>query len=350
MNIYVDNIPPKVVKDAAKEIAKPLLILANRSLQSGQFPNDEKIARITPVYKSDEKILLDNYRPISTLPVFSKVLEKLVYNRISRYLEENDLLSDYQYGFRQNRSMDLCKAFDTVSHGRLLDKLPAYGIKDTEMKWLTSYLFARAQVVNYQGTLSDRKTITHGVPQGSILGPLLFALLINDLHTEVTECKILLYADDTVVYFSHKNVSDLENILNEEVNKVAKWMSNNHLTLNLKKGKTESLLFGTAKRLSKESSPRINIKINGEFVNHTLQYKYLGVLLDQCLTFHEQICAVYRKASARLKLLKRVRHNLTTYAAKRVYLNMIQPIITYCPSVYLGLSTHLKEKLQSVQD
>ena len=218
------------------------------------------------------------------------------------------------------------------------------------MKWFTSYLFARAQVVNYQGTLSDRKTITHGVPQGSILGPLLFALLINDLHTEVTECKILLYADDTVVYFSHKNVSDLENILNEEVNKVAKWMSNNHLTLNLKKGKTESLLFGTAKSLSKESSPRINIKINGEFVNHTLQYKYLGVLLDQCLTFHEQICAVYRKASARLKLLKRVRHNLTTYAAERVYLNMIQPIITYCPSVYLGLSTHLKEKLQSVQD
>ena len=100
----VDNIPSKIVKDAAKEIAKPLLILANRSLQSGQFPNDEKIARITPVYKSDEKILLDNYRPISTLPVFSKVLEKLVYNRISRYLDENDLLSDYQYGFRQNRS------------------------------------------------------------------------------------------------------------------------------------------------------------------------------------------------------------------------------------------------------
>ena len=173
----VDNIPPKVVNDAATEIAKPLLILANRSLQCGQFPNDEKMARITPVYKSDEKILLDNYRPITTLPVFSKVLEKLVHNRISRYLEESDLLNDYQYayGFRQNRStkhaittfidyirtsmdqgqltgsvfMDLRKAFDTVSHGRLLDKLPAYGIKGIEMKWFTSYLFARAQVVNY---------------------------------------------------------------------------------------------------------------------------------------------------------------------------------------------------------
>ena len=149
--------------------------------------------------------------------------------------------------------MDLRKAFDTVSHGRLLDKPPAYGIKDIEMKWFTSYLFARALVVNYQGTLSDRKTITHGVPQGSIIGLLLFALLINDLHTEVTECKILLYSDDTVVYLSHKNVSHVETILNEEVNKVAKWMSNNPLMLNPKKGKTESLLFGTAKRLGKES-------------------------------------------------------------------------------------------------
>ena len=163
--------------------------------------------------------------------------------------------------------MDQRKAFDTDRHGGLLDKLPAYGIKDIEMKWFTSYLFARAQVVNYQGTLLDRETITRGVPQGSILGPLLFALLKNDLPTEVTECKILLYADDTVVYFSHKNVSHLETILSEEVNKVAKWMSNNHLMLNLKKAKTESLLFGTTKRLSKESSPRINIKISGELVN-----------------------------------------------------------------------------------
>ena len=100
----VDSIPPNVVKDAATEIAKPLLILANRSFQCGQFPNDEKIVRMTPVYKSNEKTLLDNYRPISTLPVFSKVLEKLVYNRISRYLEGNDLVNHYQYGFRQNRS------------------------------------------------------------------------------------------------------------------------------------------------------------------------------------------------------------------------------------------------------
>ena len=153
-----------------------------------------------------------------------------------------------------------------------------------------------------------------------------------------------------MVYFIHKNISHLETILNEEVNKIAKWMSENHLTLNLKKGKTEFLLFGTAKRLGKESSSPINIKINGEHVNQTTQYKYLGVLLDHHLTLHEQVRTVYHKTSTRLKLLKRIRHNLTTYAAERVYLNMIQPIITYCPTVYLGLPTYLKEKLQSVQD
>ena len=211
------------------------------------------------------------------------------------------------------------------------------------MKWLISYVFARTQVVNFQGlgTLSDKKTITLGVLQGFILGPLLFALLINDLHTE---CKILLYI---VVYFSHKNVSHLETILNEEVNKIAKWMSENHLTLNLK---TEFILFGTAKRLSKESSSSINIKINGEHVNQTMQYKYLNVLLHHHLTLHEQVRTVYHKTSTRLKLLKRVRHNLTTYAAERVYLNMIQSIIAYRPTVYLGLPTYLKEKHQSVQD
>ena len=246
--------------------------------------------------------------------------------------------------------MDLRKAFDTVNHGRLIDKLPAYGIRGLEMKWFTSYLFARAQVINFQGTLSDKGIITPGVPQGSILGPLLFALLINDLHTEISECKILLYADDTVIYFSHKNVSHLETVLNQQVNKIAKWMSENHLILNLKKGKTEFLLFGTAKRLSKESSSPINRKINGEPVNQTKQYSYLGVLLDHHLNFREQVRTVYQRASNRLKLFKRVRHNLTTYAAERVYLNMIQPIITYCPSVYLGLPTYLKEKLQSIQD
>ena len=150
--------------------------------------------------------------------------------------------------------LDLRKAFDTVSHARLLNKLPIYGVavNDLELQWITIYLFARSHVVNFQGTILEENYSTHGVPQGSILGPLLFTLLINDIGTELSYCKIIHYADDTVIYFSDKDVINIESTLNDEINRVAKWMSDNHLTLNLKKGKTDFILYGRAKRLGKQ--------------------------------------------------------------------------------------------------
>ena len=309
------------------------------------------------------------------LPVFSKVLERLVYNRLSCYLETNELLSDSQYGFRRKRStkhavtilmddirtstdnqqltgvvfLDLRKAFDTVNHACLLNKLPIYGVNDVELQWITNYLFARSQVVNFQGTISEENYITHGVPQGSILGPLLFTLLINDIDTELSYCKIILYADDTVIYFSDKDVINIESTLNNEVNRVAKWMSDNHLTLNLKKGKTDFILYGTAKRLGKQTY-NINVCINGTKVNKATKYKYLGVLLDQHLNLNEQLAATYKKVSSRLKLLKRVRPNLTSAIAEKVYHHIIQPIATYCPTAYLGCPRYQENKLQQLQD
>jgi hypothetical protein len=184
--------------------------------------------------------------------------------------------------------LDLRKAFDTVNHPRLLNKLPSYGINDVDLMWVSSYLFARTQVVNFERTLSEENYITHGVPQGSILGPLLFALLINDVGTDMSQCKIILYADDTVIYFSDKNASIIESTLNEEVNRFAICMRDNHLTLNLKKGKTDFVLYGTAKKLSKELH-KINIRINGEKVNEATEYMYLGVLLDQHLNLHDHL-------------------------------------------------------------
>ena len=198
-----------------------------------------------------------------------------------------------------------------MNHSFLLDKLPAYGIKNNEAKWIVSFLFGRAQVVNFEGTLTENNFITHR----SILGPLLFALFINDIHTELKECKILLYADDTVTYFSHKNISYGESILNEEANRIARWMSENHLTLNLKKENTEFILFATSRKLSKETAT-VTINIHGERVNETTQYKYLGVILDHQFNLHEQVTTVYNKASSRLKFLKRVRNNLTSYVAE----------------------------------
>jgi hypothetical protein len=134
--------------------------------------------------------------------------------------------------------------------------------------------------------------INASVPQGYILGPLLFALLINDVGTDLLQCKVILYADDTVIYFSDKNASIIESTLNEEVNRIAIWMRDNHLTLNLKKGKTDFVLYGTAKKLSKELH-KINVHINGEKVNEATKYMYLGVLLDQHLNLHDHLVTTY---------------------------------------------------------
>ena len=203
-----DMIPPSLVKDAISEICEPLTQLINLSLTTSIFPSIEKFARVKPLFKSGNHSIMSNYRPISILPVFSKILESVVHNQLSEYLEKHQLLTSSQFGFRRNRNtqqavtlitdhirlnfdkgchtgavfLDLSKAFDTVDHASIINKLSSYGIEDTERKWFESYLFGRKQSVEYGGVLSDHQTITTGVPQGSILGPILFVLLMNDLH------------------------------------------------------------------------------------------------------------------------------------------------------------------------
>ena len=193
----LDNIPPGIVKDATHEIIQPLLHILNLSLSTSTIPSELKVARCVPIYKGGNAKDLDNYRPISILPVFSKILEKVVYFQLYHYLENNKLLSPYQFGFRKNHStkssvvhltdtvrksmdkgkltralfIDLRKAFDTVDHQSLLSKLPYYGIEITELRWIHDCLSHRSQIVNYEGEKSKEEQILFGVPRGSILGP-----------------------------------------------------------------------------------------------------------------------------------------------------------------------------------
>ena len=198
---------------------------------------------------------VENYRAISVLPALSKVFERIVYDQLSNYLEHNNLITTSQFGSRKRHNtelavtlftdqirqamdqgkltgavfIDLQKAFDTVEHCILLSKLPFYGIKDTEHAWIKSYLSNRYQFVQRDTAKSESRVVKFGVPQGSILGPVLLLIRINDLTMSVKHCNIQIYADDTVISFSHKNVNVIEETLTAEMTNIAKWLDNNRL-------------------------------------------------------------------------------------------------------------------------
>ena len=242
-------------------IATPLTHLINLSLTTNVFPADWKIAKIIPIYKSGSRSNLDNYRPISILPVLSKIIEKIKHRQLISFLDRNSLLSPSQFGFRRGLStelaatlllddirkdvdagklvgavfIDLSKAFDTISHTKLLEKLSQYGVNDGELEWFKDYLFSRKATVSYNCTSGVREIYT-GVPQGSILGPLLFLIFFNDITDVINHAKIVKYADDTVLYVADKETQSIQTQLVMDMESIAVWLKENELIINLKKG------------------------------------------------------------------------------------------------------------------
>ena len=239
----IDEVPNCILRDCAHEIALPIAHIINLSLKSAQIAENFKIAKTTPTFKDGEKSKYTNYRPVSVLQTISKILERCVYNQLICHLESHNILSLQQYGFRKKRHIeivtvlflyeihkaidcgnltgalfvDLSKAFDTVSHSLILDKLPAYGISGNEKAQFTDYLFHRKIRVNYKGTLSTPIPIQCGIPQGSILGPLLFLLHFNKLPSLLKSCRMIMYADDTILFYSHKDMKEIEKVLSQDL-------------------------------------------------------------------------------------------------------------------------------------
>ena len=267
------DIPNNMIKLAAYELSPIFTNIFNESISTGVVPDILKISRITPIYKSGDTNGPHNYRPISILSVFSKVLERLVYNQLDSFLEKYNIMYNYQFGFRKKHSteqaileltdklksaidnrqltcglfLDFSKAFDTVNHKILLEKLQKYGIRGVPLQWFTSYLTNRQQYVRIDNTDSEMLRMTCGVPQGSTLGPLLFLLYINDMPNCSKKLSFRIFADDTNVFYSGKSVSEIEIVMNEEIKKIHNYCATNKLSINFKKNELYDYWLKTEK-------------------------------------------------------------------------------------------------------
>ena len=304
-----DGIASNFLKIAFPVICNSICDIFNFSIFSASFPDSWKIARVAPIYKGGKPDNRSNYRPISVLPVVSRLFEKLIYDQLYQYLDEHKHPVSHQSGFRSLHSVvtcllkgtsdwyididngrytamifiDLKKAFDTVDHQILLDKMQFYGITGRAHKWFSSYLDNWKQYCRVNGATSSIENIDIGVPQGSCLGPLLLLLYINDLPFALKKAKATMYADDTAISYSSDKSEELDLVINEELSCIERWLLGNKLSLNVVK--TQAMIIGSKPKIKKLNNPSTlpSFRVGGEEIDLINETKYLGVVIDNCL-------------------------------------------------------------------
>lgn len=352
------DISSEFAKKVLPTVLLPLTTCINQCLITGVFPESFKLSKVVPIYKKGDKSSPSSYRPISVVPIISKILEKVVKHQVSEFFESNSLFSEFQFGFRPGKSTvdaveglvrsvlnsfeghsstlatlcDLSKAFDCVPHKILVSKLKFYGMSGVELQFFESYLTNRKQSVFFNNSFSEVVSVSSGVPQGSVLGPLLFLVLINDLPSSLS-CNSIIFADDTTLYSSspNSNFDELSLTMSNAVIESNIWFRANGLSLN--EGKTQNILFTLSKNpLSLELGDNTNVKL-------------LGIVLDPSLNWNPHIQIVCSRLSRVIFLLRQLRNVLPNNFLKNAYFAFFHSIILYGISVW-GNSPHIVNVLK----
>ena len=351
-----NSIPVYILKVFNHFFSENLAKIINISFETGIFPDLCKVAKVIPIYKKENPLLCSNYRPISLLPIFSKIFEKVIYKRMFCYLTKNNLIYKRQFGFRENHStnhalisitesikadidkgnivggifLDLQKAFDTVNHTILCSKLSYYGFRGKINDLIQSFLSHRHQYVTINGFDSSQLEIKCGVPQGSTLGPLLFLLYINDLRYSLQKSTASHFADDTSITFSSKKLKTLETILNTDLKSISDWLKANRLSLNVDKSKL--LIFRSKQR--KLDLNYISIKMEGSRLIPCENVKYLGLYLDKNLSWDFHVNQLSKKLSRTNGILSKIRHFVSMKILISIYYSIFYSHILYGCSVW----------------
>ena len=359
-----DNISPRVLVECAREVAPMLTYIFNQSLDSGEVPDDWKQANISPIFKKGRKDLAENYRPVSLTSVVSKVFEHIIFSNVAKHLERYSILTPKQHGFRSGHScesqlicaiddwsrildkkshvdiaiLDFSKAFDTVPHQRLKNKLIAYGITGKTLTWILSFLSNRKQRVQINGSQSSWVPVLSGVPQGTVLGPLLFLIYINDIVKNINS-NIRLFADDCVIYREIKTQTDCQ-VLQSDLNTLCDWQEKWQMQFNTKKC---YIMHMTRKHKYIQNI----YTMVGVPLSTTKQYPYLGIEIENNLKWGGHVTKVCNKANKILGLLRRNVGFCDKGTKALAYLSLVRPCLEFATSAW---SPHLVSHIRLIEN